>query len=69
MRGKDHRAVNRAVFQLFDEDRALGAQIVDDIFIVHDLVADIDRSAPFLKGKLDDLNGAINACAESAWGC
>ncbi len=33
------------VGQVFDEDRALGAQAVDDEAVVHDLVADVDRRA------------------------
>jgi hypothetical protein len=34
---------------------------------VHDLVADINRPAVAVDGALDDLDGAIDAGAESAW--
>ncbi len=68
MGGKDHRAVERAFVELFDKDRTLGAQTIDDEFVVHDLVADIDRRAPFLDGEFNDLDGAVNTGAKAARG-
>ena len=39
------------------------AQPIDDELVVHDLVADIDRCAPFLDRHLDDLDRAVHARA------
>jgi hypothetical protein len=63
---EDDRAIIRAVRQMFDKDRTLVTQAVDDKFVVHDFVPDIDRSAPFLQRDLDDLYRAVDASAESA---
>ena len=52
--------------KFLDEDRAPGAQAVDDEVVVHDLVAHIDRRAPFLQRHLDDLDGPVDAGAEAA---
>ena len=68
MGGEDDGAVGGAVVELFDEDRALGAQAVDHELVVHDLVPDIDRRAPFLERHLDDLDGAVDTGAEAARG-
>ncbi len=63
---EDHGPVRRAFVQLLDEDGALLAQSVDDEAVVHDLVADIDRRAPFLQRHLDDLDRPVHAGAEAA---
>ncbi len=54
--------------QFLDEDRAPGAQAVDHELVVHDLVAHIDRRAPFLDRHFDDLDRAVHAGAEAARG-
>ena len=66
VRREHHRPVGRALVELLDEDRALGAQPVDDEAVVHDLVADIDRRAPLLERHLDDLDRPVDAGAEAA---
>ena len=66
--GEDHRTVGRAVGQLLDEHRAARAQTVDDEAVVDDLVAHVDRRAPFVQRHLDDLDGAVDAGAEAARG-
>ena len=69
MRGKHHRALavlGRDFVELLDEHRAQFLQPFDDIAIVHDLVADIDRRAVFLQRQHDDLDGAVDAGAEAA---
>ena len=44
MGGEDHRRVGVGdLVEFLDEDRALGAQALDHVAVVHDLVADIDR--------------------------
>ena len=52
--------------QLLDEHRALGAQSFDDVSVVDDLVAHIDRRAEFLERQLDDLDGAVDPGAKAA---
>ncbi len=65
--GAEHhrRAVGHFV-QLLDEHRADGAQPVDDILVVHDLVPDIDGCAEQVDGPFHDVDGAVDAGAESA---
>ena len=65
--GREHDGpVVRHLVELVDEDRALGLEILDDIAVMHDLVADIDRPAVALDGALDDLDGTVDAGAEAA---
>ena len=67
--GKDHRAVIGAIFQLFHEHRAFGAQIIHHEFVMHDLVAHIDRRAPiFFSAIFDDLDRAIHTGAKKPRG-
>ena len=51
---------------LVDEDRALRAQLVDHVPVVHDLVAHVDRRAEARERELDDLDRAVDAGAEAA---
>ena len=64
--GEHDGPVVRHLVELLDEDRALGLEAFDDVAVVHDLVADIDRPAVALDGALDDLDGTIDAGAEAA---
>jgi hypothetical protein len=66
VRAEDHRAAARHLVQLLYENGALGAQIVDHVLVVHDLVAHVDRRAELRQGALDDRDGALYACAEAA---
>ena len=66
MRRKDHRAAVWDLVKLLDEDRAQASQPLDDEAVVNDFMADIDRRAEPLDRQLDDLDGAIDACAKSA---
>ena len=53
-----HRAmavVGGNLVQLLDEDSAAGLEPFDDVAVVDDLVADIDRRAVFLQREHDDL--------------
>ena len=56
----------RDLVELLDEDRALRLQALDDVAVVDDLVAHIDRRAEPLERQLDDLDGAVDAGAEAA---
>jgi hypothetical protein len=65
--GREHqRGARRHVGQVLDEDRALGLEVVDDVGVVHDLVAHVDGRAELLQRALDDLDGAVDAGAEAA---
>ena len=59
------RAV-RNLAELLDEMRALGDQAVDDMAVVHDLMAHIDRRPVLLQGQLDNIDGAHHARTETA---
>jgi hypothetical protein len=63
---EDDDAARRHLIQLVDEDRALRAQLVDDITVVHDLVPHVDGRAVGCDRPLDDLDRAIDASAETA---
>ena len=54
--------------QVLDEDRALGPQAFDDVAIVHDLMADVDRRAIERQRPLDRVDGANHPGAEAAGG-
>ena len=65
--GRKHQGRARGhVGQFLDEDRALGLEVVDDIGVVHDLVAHIDRPAELGQRAFDDLDRAVHAGAETA---
>ncbi len=66
--GENHGAICWAVFELLNKHGPFGAQAVNDEFVMNDLMADINRRAPFLDRHFDNLDGAINARAESARG-
>ena len=49
-----------------DEDRARLGQRLDDVDVVHDLVADVDRGAVLLERALDGLDRSVDARAVAA---
>ena len=55
-----------ASLDFLDEYDALRLQRVHDIFVVNDLVPDIDRRAVHLQRALDDVDGAHDARAKTA---
>lgn len=68
--GAEHnRGAIGHLVQLLHENRALGAQAINDKAVMHDLVPDIDRRAIARQGPLDDLDRAVDPGAEAAWGC
>ena len=66
VRAEDQRGARRHVVEVLDEDRALGLQVVDDVGVVDDLVAHVDRRAELGQRALDDLDRAIHAGAKAA---
>jgi hypothetical protein len=66
MRAEDGHGAERDLVDLVDEDRAPRLQVIDDVMVVNDFMAHIDRGAKSLERPLDDLNGALDAGAEAA---
>src|SRR5690606_16989557 len=52
--------------RVLDEDGALGAQRLDHVAVVDDLVADVDGRPEALETLLHDLDGAVDPGAEAA---
>jgi hypothetical protein len=52
--------------EVLDEDRTLLLEILDDVGVVDDLVADVDRRAELVQRALDDLDRALDAGTEAA---
>ena len=63
--GEDDVRAFGHLIDLLHEDGAEPAQPLDDVTVVHDLVADIDRSTKELDGALDDLDRPIDTGAEA----
>ena len=70
MGGEHHRRVGIVgnLGQFLDENRALGLQAVDDVFVMDDLVADIDRGAIDGERPFHGVDGAHHPGAEAAGG-
>ena len=67
VRAENRDAALRDLVDLVDEMRALGAQPLDDMAVVHDLVADIDRRTVFFERALDDLDRPFDPGTEPSW--
>ena len=65
--GNDRPVVGNFV-ELVHEHRAEPAQALDHESVMDDLMTHVDRRTEPLEGKLDDLNRAIDAGAETARG-
>ena len=64
--GAEHRdGARRHVLDLLDELDALGAQPVDDVAVVDDHVAHVDRRAVLVERALDDLDRAFDPGTET----
>ena len=61
----DVRALGHLV-DLVDEDRALLLELGDDVDVVHDLLAHVDRRAVVLERLLDGDHGPVDAGAVAA---
>jgi len=66
VRAEDDGGAGGHLVQLLDEHRALRAQVLDHVLVVHDLVAHVDRRTAQLERALDDLDRALDAGAEAA---
>ena len=69
MRRKHHRRFCCwDFFEFLDENGAFGLQAFNDILVVNDGMAHINRCAIFLQRQFHNLDGAINARAKTARG-
>ena len=66
VRGEDDGGALGHLVGLVDEDRTALLQGVDDVLVVHDLLADVDRRAVELQGLLDGHHGPVDAGAVAA---
>src|SRR6185437_14377128 len=65
VRGEDDRALPGHFRELLHEHRPQSAQTLDDVMIVDDLVAHVDRPAEQLDRPLDDVDRPVDACTET----
>ena len=69
MGGKDNRRAGfRNLVEFLDENGALCLQHFNDVAIMDDFMADIDRRAVGLDGSFDRVDRPNHAGAEAAWG-
>ena len=61
----DHLALGHLGL-LLDEDRAALGELLDDVLVVDDLLAHVDRRAVEVERALDRLHGAVDAGAVAA---
>jgi hypothetical protein len=66
MGGKHGYRQRRHFGEILDEDRAFALQALDYVFVMHDLVPNIDRRAILLERALHDLDGAHDPGAKAA---
>src|SRR5450830_549565 len=67
VRRKNDDIAARDILQFFDENCAFVEQIIDDISIVYDLVAHIDRCAKLRERSLNDFERAIYSGTKATW--
>ena len=63
---EDHGGAIGHLVQFLDEHRAVVAQLVHHVAVVHHLVAHVDRRTVRLQRPFDDGDGAVDAGAETA---
>jgi hypothetical protein len=63
VRGEDDERTLRNVFDACDEDGAALCQVADDVRVVDDLLAHVDRSAVLLEQTLDRLDSPLDTRA------
>ena len=66
MSGVNDSCSLRHLVQFIDEDRAFFRQIVDNIAVMNDLLANIDGSAEGIERNLHDIDGANDAGTKAA---
>ncbi len=66
MRTENGDGTRRDFGKFLDKARALGLKVFDDVPIVHDLVAHVDRRSVYLERPFHDIDGTHHACAVAA---
>ena len=66
--GEHHRLALGHLGLVVDEDRAALLELADDVDVVDDLLADVDRRAVELERTLDRVDRPLDACAIAARG-
>src|SRR6185312_5772470 len=64
--GEHHRCAGGNLVELLDENRSLALERLDDVAVMNDLMAHIDRRTESLEAALDDLHRALDSGAEAA---
>ena len=64
--GEDDHLALRHLGLLLDEDRAALRELLDDVLVVDDLLADVDGRAVEVERALDGLDGAVDPRAVAA---
>ena len=64
--GEDDHLALRHLGLLLDEDRAPLGELLDDVLVVDDLLADVDGRAVEVERALDRLDGAVDPRAVAA---
>ena len=66
VRGEHHGGALGHLVELLDEDRAARLEVGDDVLVVHDLLADVDRRAVQVERLLDRDHRPVDAGAVAA---
>ena len=69
VRREDEQRAERRVLLALDEDGAAALEVADDVRVVDDLLADVDRRAVQLERPLDRLDGPFDPGAVPAGRC
>jgi hypothetical protein len=69
VRGEDDGRAFGNLVELLDEDGAATLELGDDVLVVDDLLADVDRRAALLECELDRLDRALDTGAERPRAC
>ena len=66
MRAEDGDRMRGNLGEILDKARPFGLQALDDMLVVHNLMADIDRRTIFLQSAFHDLDRTHHAGAKTA---
>ena len=66
MGGEDDPRAVRHLVELLDEDGTAALEVLDDVRVVHDLAAHVDRSPEAIECGRHGVDGALDSGAERA---
>ena len=64
---KDYDGIIRHLRQFIDEDRSAGPKIVDDVTVVHHLMAHINRAAKDFEGAIHYVDRPVYTGTKPSW--